>query len=461
MKQQATILWGLLTFIVLLFSTSCQKEDFSFDDSLLGADVGIYIERYGEPSSIDTVNCWVIGNGNRVEIVDGQVYDFYLNPEDSAINQLTRVNKENRQLRRTSSPSILDVRLLMPIEDLTFLMESVISEDHYLYYNYGDDIRIKVADDSIVSIDEGLLSDLLILDKIRLNLGSGNMFVINITLAIIMFGVALNMNVDGFKLLLKNPKSLLVGFASQFIVLPLLTFILILILKPPPSVALGMVLVAACPGGNVSNFICSLAKGNIELSVAMTAIATIAAVFFTPFNFVFWGGLYASSSGLVVPISIDWWQMSKIVLLLLGFPIVLGMTVRHYFPNFAAKIEKPMRYFSLLFFLAIVVGAIAQNYTYFSVYVKLVVGIVLLHNFVAFFTGFSLATIMKLPTRDRRSLTIETGIQNSGLALVLIVNPDLFDGLGGMAFIAAFWGVWHIVSGLIIGGFWNRKKVKI
>ncbi len=449
-----------LALVLLIPFTSC-SDAFSFDtEKAVGVSVASMMEAHGYPSSVDTITAWFIGDGNIIEFTSGKVYDFDLNAGDEMIQNLTRRDKENRKARRHSPPSILHARLLMPQEELTFLKEDVDSIAHYYYYYYGDHSRVKVEDGKVTLIDRGMKDDLAVLDKIRLNLGEGSMMVINITLALIMFGVALNMHLDGFKELLKRPRPIIAGVISQFILLPFVTFLLVLWLKPPPSVALGMVLVAACPGGNVSNFISTLAKGNIELSVALTAFATLAAVLMTPVNFAFWGGLYASSSGLVIPISIDWWQMAKIVLLLLGIPIILGMSLRHHLPRIADKIEKPMKWFSILFFLALVVGAVAQNFTYFKLYAGLIAGIVLLHNFLAFFTGYSLATIMCVRPRERRSITIETGIQNSGLALVLIVNPHLFDGLGGMAFIAAFWGIWHIVSGMIIGGTWSRIKDK-
>lgn len=451
----------LLPFILVIIAlSSCSKTTDAPLQGVVGKSISEILVSDDQLHSIDTITCWFIGDGNRIELTNAQVYDFDLNADDEMIQRLTSRDRENRKARRHSAPSILDVRLLMPQSDLAFLSDDVDSTAHYSYYNLTDGRRLKVADGIILSADHGMKDDLIVLDKIRLNLGSGSMMVINITIAFVMFGIALNMRLDGFKELMKKPRSLIAGVISQFILLPALTFLLILWIKPPPSVALGMVLVAACPGGNISNFISTLAKGHIELSVALTAIATILAVVMTPFNFAFWGGLYASASGLVVPISIDWWEMTKIVILLLGLPIFLGMTVRHFAPRVATKVEKPMKYFSVVFFLAIVVGAILQNFTYFKVYVGLIMGIVLLHNLLAFFTGYSFATIMRVRPVERRTITIETGIQNSGLALVLIVNPHLFDGLGGMAFIAAFWGIWHIVSGMIVATAWSFIKDK-
>lgn len=460
MRQKLTSLIPLLTVAFLFTLTSC-SDDYAFDtQSAIGQSVNTLEGVHGEPSSIDEVECWHIGNGNTIEFVNGQVYDFNLNVEDSTVMTLMSRDRENRKARRHSPPSMLDTRLMMPEEELAFLKAEVDSVSEYTYYNYDKARRVKIQDALIVDVDKGMKADLAVLDKIRLNLGAGSMRVINITLAFIMFGVALNMRVSGFKELLKRPRPIIAGFLSQFVLMPAATFLLILWLKPPTSVALGMVLVAACPGGNVSNFISTLAKGNIELSVALTAIATVSAVMMTPFNFAFWGGMYANASGLVIPISIDWWQMTKIVLMLLGVPILIGMLVRHYLPIIADKIEKPMKWFSIIFFLGIVVGAIMQNFTYFKAFAGLIAGVVLLHNFVAFFTGYSFASIMRVKPRERRTITIETGIQNSGLALVLIVNPHLFDGLGGMAFIAAFWGIWHIVSGMIVGGTWSLIKDK-
>ena len=112
---------------------------------------------------------------------------------------------------------------------------------------------------------------------------------VNIVIALIMFGVALDIRWRHFIDLLKNPKSVVVGAVSQFLLLPALTFLLVLIVKPTPTVALGMILVAACPGGNISNFMSYLAKGNTALSVSLTAVSTSLAVLMTPLNFTLWG----------------------------------------------------------------------------------------------------------------------------------------------------------------------------
>ena len=130
------------------------------------------------------------------------------------------------------------------------------------------------------------------LDNAHLKFDNKNIFIMNLSLGFIMFGVALQLKIDDFKRVLSAPKSVLIGFVSQFIALPFLTFLIVWIFKPMPSVAMGMMIVAACPGGNISNFMTSLANGNTALSVCMTAIASVCAVFMTPLNISFYGGFY-------------------------------------------------------------------------------------------------------------------------------------------------------------------------
>ena len=137
------------------------------------------------------------------------------------------------------------------------------------------------------------------IDDVRLNFSAENVIILNLSLGFIMFGVALQLRVTNFIQVFKFPKSVLAGFLSQFLALPLFTFLLILVLKPSPSIALGMILVASCPGGNISNFMTSFAKGNTALSVCMTAIASILAVFMTPLNLSIWGNLYQPTSEII------------------------------------------------------------------------------------------------------------------------------------------------------------------
>lgn len=270
-----------------------------------------------------------------------------------------------------------------------------------------------------------------------------------------MFGVALDISPADFKRLWRSPKSSLLGVASQFIILPALTFGLILILQPKPSIALGMILVAACPGGNISNFMTHLSGGNTALSVSLTAFATVAAIFMTPFNLQFWGNLYPPTASILRTISINPLDIFKTIALILGLPLILGMWWRSYQPELAQKIAKWLKPLSILIFIGFVAVAFSLNYDIFKKVIHLVILIVLIHNAVALSSGYLLARVFSLPLADQKTLTIETGIQNSGLGLLLIFT--FFGGLGGMTIIAAWWGIWHILSGLAISWYWSGK----
>ena len=311
-------------------------------------------------------------------------------------------------------------------------------------------------------------NSLVVLDHVRLNFSPAGLFFLNIALAFVMFGVALDIKVDHFTNLIKKPKSAIVGFTSQTFLLPAFTFLLVILLNPTPTIALGMIMVAACPGGNISNFISSMAKGNVALAVSLTAISTLAAIFFTPFNFASWGNMYIhfynahSAAGLVRPLEIDNFQMFETVFILLGIPVITGLFVARKFPVFTAKIKKPINKGSLIFFVLMVISMLAANFSQFMTYIHLVFFFVLLQNGIAMTTGYFFSSMFKCSQQDRRTIAIETGIHNSGLALALLFNPKIFPPemeLGGMAVIAAWWGIWHIISGLTLAWYWSRRPV--
>lgn len=308
------------------------------------------------------------------------------------------------------------------------------------------------------------------LNSISINFGEGGMAIVNIILAFVMFGVALGIKPRTFKDVFANPKSVIVGVLSQWVALPAVTFIIALALSPwiTPMIALGMILVASCPGGNISNFISSLSKGNIELSVSMTAITTAFAPIVTPFNFFLWGTLYShiiSIKADIPTLVIPFMPMLEQILLLLGVPIVLGLLFSRYFPNATKKITKPAQILSVLLFIGMVIVSFSQNFQLFLDNIFYVFFIVLIHNACALGSGFVLGTLARVSTADRRSLTIETGIQNSGLGLILLFNTSIFPAeiwhghYGGMLFITAWWGIWHIVSGLTVAYLFRRTPL--
>jgi len=299
-----------------------------------------------------------------------------------------------------------------------------------------------------------MFDSLSTIENVRLNFSEGGLLFMNITLAFIMFGVSLEIKIQNFKEIFYKPKAAIIGITSQFIMLPALAFVLVMIINPPPSVAMGMILIAACPGGNISNFISSLAKANVALSVGLTAFATLSASLFTPLNFAFWGSIYVHSfskaAELNIPIELSFLQMAKTVFILLGIPLILGMWFSRKFPKITKKVLKPIKTGSIIFYLIFIAGALYANLKFVPLVIVPLTIIVLLLNFETVFSGFIMSTIFRLSKADRRTVSIETGIQNSGLALVLIFNPLLFNGNGGMAFTAAWWGIIQMITGLLL-----------
>lgn len=294
------------------------------------------------------------------------------------------------------------------------------------------------------------------LDAVRLNFSQGDLLLLNLALALIMYGVALDLRWSDFKYLIQHPKAFLLGVFSQFFALPFLTWVIISLLNPPPSIALGMFLVAACPGGNVSNFLTNLAKGNTALSVSLTAFSSVSAIFLTPLNFALWAGFYSPTSLLLKEISLDISEVFFTVGIILGIPLFLGLLTREKLPDFASKASKLLKPLSILIFAAFVVIAFSGNFDLFTQYIGMIFFWVLMHNLAALSAGFLTANAGKLPLADTKTLTIETGIQNSGLGLVLIFT--YFEGLGGMAIITAWWGIWHLISGIILASLWKNRK---
>ena len=314
------------------------------------------------------------------------------------------------------------------------------------------------------------------IDCLNINLKQESMLLVNIILAFVMFGVALGIKVQTFKDVFKNPKSVFLGISLQWVILPAITCLLAIVLNPfiSPMITLGMILVASCPGGNISNFMSSLSKGNIELSVSLTAITTAFASFITPINFLVWGSIYgrfATVHNAIPTLEIPFSDMLHQILLILGLPIVLGILFAHYCPNAAKKISNPSQILSILLFVAMVaitvkkvLEQIPAGNTDIVIGIFVILAFVIIHNAAALGAGFSVAKFAKCSPADCRTLTIETGIQNSGLGLALLFNPAIFSPLewdhnGGMVLITALWGVWHIVSGLSVATIFRRTNI--
>ncbi len=293
------------------------------------------------------------------------------------------------------------------------------------------------------------------IDEVQLNFSPGTLNMLNVILGLIMFGVALDLRIDDFKSALRQPRAFGVGLVCQFIALPAVAVGLSWAIGAPAGVALGMILVASCPGGNVSNFITHHARGSTAVSVCMTAVSTSAAIVMTPFNVSFWGSMRPETAEIVSRFALDPVKMLGTVAVLLGGPLIAGMTLAARKPEWAERLKKPFKVGSLLFFAALVVLAFRSNFQFFLDYVGQVFWPVLLLNACALGVGYAAARLARLEEADARAVSIEVGIQNSGLGLVLIFG--YFGGLGGMAVVAAWWGIWHIIAGMSLASFWRSR----
>ncbi|MFT6340175.1 MAG: BASS family bile acid:Na+ symporter [Polaribacter sp.] len=283
---------------------------------------------------------------------------------------------------------------------------------------------------------------------------SENLLILNVILAFMMFGVSLSLTGEDFRRVLKRPDAPIVGLLAQFVLLPAATCLTTWFFEVDPEMALGMILVASCPGGSFSNIMTWLARANVAVSVSMTAISSLVAMVMTPFNFALYGWLNPHTRSMLTEIQLDSMNILILVVLVLGLPLLVGMMTGKLFPRFAAKAEKPMRVITLLVLLLFVGVAFSNNMDVFLATADRIVILVVLQNMLALGMGAFAGMLTGLPRQDRRAITMEVGIQNSGLGLAILFT--FFPQASGMILIAAFWGVWHLISGLLLAWWWSR-----
>ncbi|CAE6914051.1 MULTISPECIES: bile acid:sodium symporter family protein [Pseudomonas] len=293
------------------------------------------------------------------------------------------------------------------------------------------------------------------METVNIQFDPSSLVLLNLILAVMMFGVSLELRADDFKSILRSPKAPAIGLIAQFILLPALTCLGCWAFNVEPMLALGMALVAACPGGSFSNIMTWMARGNVAVSVSMTAVSSVAASVLTPINFGLYAWLNPHTRPLLTEISMDPLSLLLMVLMVLGLPLLVGMYVGKRYPGLSKRIEKPLRIFALLVMLSFVGLAFGKNYAQFIAHFHLFFWLVVIHNALALSTGYLSARLSGLPAADRRAITLEVGIQNSALGLVIIFT--FFPQATGMLLIAAFWGCWHLVTGLSLAFFWSRR----
>jgi len=289
------------------------------------------------------------------------------------------------------------------------------------------------------AVDIGALDSLqIVLDRI----GQAG---VSLALMLVMFSVALNLRVDDFSFLRDRPALFLGAVLTQVVALPMVTFLLVLILQPPASIALGMLVVACCPGGAVSNLLTYLSRGDVGVSVALTATSSLLAAILTPTSILVWSHAYGPTATLLESLDVSPLLFLGQTTFLLAVPLVLGMVVAAKAPDVAVRIRKH----TTLLGVSVLVGVIIYGIIYFFPVLfpalPLLGGVVVVHNAAAFATGALAGVLLSRRSPTRRAVTFEIGIQNSGLALVILLGQ--LKGLGGAAAIAAVWGVWHLLAG--------------
>lgn len=303
-----------------------------------------------------------------------------------------------------------------------------------------------------------MTSDPSALDAIRITLDPNLNSILPVALAAIMFAVALSLKPADFTFLKQDPVRFGGAALMQLLGLPILTLGLIYLIEPRPSVALGMIVVACCPGGTVSNFFSHLARADTALSVSLTATSSLLAALLTPVSIIVWSSLYGPTDQLVTEIALD--PMSFIIqtTIILAIPLALGMGLAVWQPRIAARIRPFFSGFGLLVLATLVITGVQGNWDVFISAGLGLFAIVVLHNALAFLLGWGSGRVIGFDAGKRRALTIEIGIQNSGLAIIILLGQ--FGGVGGAAAITVMWGVWHLIAGLTLAGVFRYVMVK-
>ncbi len=292
-------------------------------------------------------------------------------------------------------------------------------------------------------------------DALPLQFDPSGLILLNAIIALMMLGVSFELRVSDFRRVAARPAGALAGLAAQAVLTPAATCLVTWLFNVDPALALGMMLVAACPSGALSNILTWRARGTVALSVSLTGISSLAAVVLTPLNFALYSWLNPRTRELMQEITIPVGGILAQVALVLIVPMLLGMFLGARAPRLTRVVERPLRTVSLFVLVAFIVIAFAENRALFVArfpdFFWLVVG----QNAMALVIGMVVARAARLSEADRRAVTIEVGIHNSGLGLAILFT--FFPSAGSMMLIVAFWGVWHLVSGLLLTSWWARR----
>lgn len=271
-------------------------------------------------------------------------------------------------------------------------------------------------------------------------------------LSIVMFGMGLTLKPNDFKVVFTRPKDVIIGFISQFTIMPFLAWILTKIFHLSPELAIGVILVGTCPGGTSSNVMTYLSKGDVPLSVGMTAVSTIFAPILTPLLTKLYAGETVDVNTVAMLLSIV-----KVVLV----PIVLGFVINYFFGKFTAQVVRILPLISTLAIIAIVAAVVSANSARMINAAKtsaIIIVVVILHNCLGYAIGYLVGKVLRLSTPKKRALSIEVGMQNSGLATSLATVHFAQYPLATIP--GAVFSVWHNISGAVYANILANRPIK-
>ena len=275
---------------------------------------------------------------------------------------------------------------------------------------------------------------------------------INWLLGIVMFGMGLTLKMDDFKVVFSRPKDIIIGFIAQFTLMPLIAFLLAKAFNLPTEIAVGVILVGTCPGGTSSNVMTYLSKGDVPLSVGMTAVSTLFAPLMTPLLTLLYAGQRVDVNAVAMFLSIV-----KVVLL----PITLGLVCNYFFEKVTREIVRILPLISTIAIIMIIASVVSANSARLKTVGVMVVIVVILHNLLGYAAGFGVGKLLRLNTTKCRALSIEVGMQNSGLATSLAATHFAQYPLATIP--GAVFSVWHNISGAVYANLLaarNPDKVK-
>ena len=262
---------------------------------------------------------------------------------------------------------------------------------------------------------------------------------VNYLLMIVMFGMGLTLKLEDFKVVFTRPKDIIIGAIAQFTIMPLLAFLLSMVFKLPPELAVGVILVGTCPGGTSSNVMTYLANGDVALSVGMTSVSTILAPLATPLLTLLYAGEKIDVNAVSMFISI---------LQVVIAPIVLGFVINKFFHKFVDHFKDVLPLISVVAVVAIVAAVVSANSQRLMQVGHLVVIVIIIHNTLGYMLGYFLGKVCKFNNAKCKTISIEVGMQNAGLASSLASTHFAYMALAAVP--GAIGSVWHCISGSIV-----------